>query len=194
MGWSFKRFKENVRDIGRSAANVVQYAAPAVGQFLGPLGIVGGQVAGLAASQVGPTKDVRASLLRQATYGAGVFAAGAGLGLLSGQGALASPAASISSLFGGGSATGPVPQVAQSVTPAGPGLPPPIASPLSAGAQQVPATGPGLFEKLLGSSGAPIDNAAANALGVEEKKPDWMPWIIGGALLALVILSKGKVK
>ena len=28
MGWSFKRFKENVVDVARSAANVVQYAAP----------------------------------------------------------------------------------------------------------------------------------------------------------------------
>lgn len=210
MGWSFKRFKDNVKYVGRKVANVGQYVAPVAGSFFGPIGHVLGQGAGLAFSQVGPTKSVSASLKRQLGYGAAVFGTTAGLGLLSGEGAFASPASSVSSLYGkvfGGVSAQTIPSGLPGVgktsagtplTPGGTTVPtgqtPPNRTGYSAGAQQVPSTGPSLFERLIAGGGQPTNqNPIDNLLGGGETGTDWTPILLGGAaLVAVVALSGGK--
>lgn len=203
MGWSSKRFRKSLKSVGQKVANVVQYAAPIAGTaLLGPLGGLAGTAIGAGAATIG-AKNKTAAATRTAAFGLGVTGAGVGLGLLSGAGAGATGISSVSTIFGklfGAPTMTPALSPTGGLVPTAQGSGPtplalPAYSPLSAGAQQVPATGPGLFEKLLGGSGAPIDTAAASVLGGEEQKTDWTPYIWGaGALLALIVLSKGKAR
>lgn len=91
------------KTVGRTAAKVVKYAAPAAGALvLGPLGAAGGTALAAAASQVGPNKNRKAALVRTLKYGGAVTVGTAALGLVSGAGIGASVLSSGASLFGGG--------------------------------------------------------------------------------------------